>query len=194
MTKIIYLPNIKVTFWHVLTFIIIVCYHNIYIFTEESVLLFCFIAWVNITWNYISPQINTSLTERREKISANFQRVTSDNIITWKKYRQGYLLKTSHTFVLKNSIIYLAQLIKAILFLESKSNILQSITPYLKRLYIAKDLETRLTKIAHIIICQRIQDVASIRSFYANQLKIKSFFTESKLDFFERIRKLETGV
>nr|BED43647.1 Ymf39 [Pyropia sp. Myanmar_A]BED43671.1 Ymf39 [Pyropia sp. Myanmar_B]BED43695.1 Ymf39 [Pyropia sp. Myanmar_C] len=194
MTKIIHLPNIKITFWHVLAFFIILCYHNIYIFTEESVLLFCFIAWLNITWNYISPQINTSLSERGKKISANFQHVTNDNIITWKKYRQGYLLKTLHIPVLKNAIFYLTQLIKTIFFLESKSSTLQSITPYLKRLHIAKDLETKLTKISYIAICQRMQDVVVVRSFYANQLKIKSFSSESKLDLFERIRKLKIGV
>nr|YP_009159732.1 ymf39 [Pyropia nitida]AKQ53238.1 ymf39 [Pyropia nitida] len=193
MTKITNLTNIKLTFLHVAAFFIIICYHNIYIFTEESVLLFCFIAWVNITWNYISPQINKSLKERGHNIQINFQHVTNDNVTTWKKYRQGYLLKTAHIEVLNNVIPYLTYLIKSFLFLESKSSTLQSITPYLKRLNIVKDLETKLTKISYVTVCQRIQNMATIRNFYSSQLKIKSFHSESKLDLFERIRKLEIG-
>lgn len=193
MMKLINLPTIKLTFWHALAFFIIICYHNIYIFTEESILLFCFIAWLNITWNYISPQINASLSERGEKINSNFQHITNDNIITWKKYRQGYSLKITHVDILKNLITYLTCLIKTVLLLESKSSSLQSIAPYLKRLHIVKDLETKLTKISYITICQRIQETATIRSFYANRVKIKSFHSESKLDLFERIRKLEAG-
>lgn len=193
MTKIIHLPNIKITFWHVLAFFIIICYHNIYIFTEESILLFCFIAWVNITWNYISPQIHSTLADRGEKISANFQHITNDNIVTWKKYRQGYSLKRSHINVLNNLIPYLTHIIKDVIFLESKSSTVQSIAPYLKRLHIVKDLEKKLTKISYITVCQQIQNTAIIRNFYANELKIKSFHSESKLDLFERIRKLESG-
>lgn len=193
MTKITNLFNVKLTFLHIAAFFIIICYHNIYIFTEESVLLFCFIAWLNITWNYISPQINEFLEERRNKINFNFQHVINNNIITWKKYRQGYSLKTVHAKVLNSVIPYLIQLIKTLLFLESKSSTLQSITPYLKRLHLVKDLETKLTKISYVTICQRIQDMAAIRNFYSNQLKIKSFHSESKLDLFERIRKLEIG-
>nr|QKZ95186.1 hypothetical protein [Pyropia pulchra] len=188
------LPTIKLTFLHVLAFFIIICYHNIYIFTEESVLLFCFIAWVNITWNYISPQINEALKERREKIQTNFQHVINDNIITWKKYRQGYLLKTAHLEVLNNAIPYLTYFIKTFLFIGLKSRTLQSTTPYLKRLNIVKDLEGKLTKISYVTICQRIQNMAVIRNFYSNKLKIKSFHSESKLDLFERIRKLEIGI
>nr|AMN87285.1 ymf39 [Pyropia endiviifolia] len=191
MTKITNLPNIKLTLLHVAAFFIIICYHNIYIFTEESVLLFCFITWVNITWNYIAPQINKLLKERGHNIQINFKHVTNDNVITWKKYRQGYLLKTAHVKVLNNAIPYLTYLIKSFLLLGSKSSTLQSITPYLKRLNIVKDLEIKLTKISYITICQRIQNMATIRNFYSNQLKIKSFHSESKLDLFERIRKLE---
>nr|YP_006234142.1 Ymf39 [Neoporphyra haitanensis]AFH57653.1 Ymf39 [Neoporphyra haitanensis]QYA17621.1 Ymf39 [Porphyra crispata] len=193
MTKITSLFNVKFTFLHLSFFLIIICYHNIYIFTEESVLLFCFIAWLNITWNYVSPQINNFFEERRNKINLNFQHVANNNIITWKKYRQGYSLKKAHEKVLNSIIPYLIQLIKTLLFLESKSSTLQSIAPYLKRLYIVKDLETKLTKISYVTTCQRIQDMAVIRNFYSNTLKINSFYSESKLDFFERVRKLEIG-
>jgi len=78
--------------------------------------------------------------------------------------------------------------------LESKSKTFQVITPYLKRLNIVKDLESKLTKISYTTICQRIQDTAAIREFYGNQLKIKSFYSESRLDMLERIRKLEECV
>lgn len=193
MTKIVHLPNIQLTFWHVLAFFTILCYHNIYIFTEESVLLLCFIAWVNITWNYISPQINSALSERSDKISTNFQHVARDNILTWQKYRQGYSLQTTHTNVLNNIIPYVTHLTKSVLLAKSKSSMLHSVMPYLKRLHIVEDLETKLTKIAYVAICQRIQDISSTRNFYGNTLKIKSFHSESKLDFFERVRKLETG-
>nr|YP_010925361.1 ATP synthase F0 subunit b [Neoporphyra dentata]WKD83567.1 ATP synthase F0 subunit b [Neoporphyra dentata]BDB33256.1 Ymf39 [Neoporphyra dentata] len=193
MTKITSLFNVKFTFLHIAVFIIIICYHNIYIFTEESVLLFCFIAWLNITWNYISPQINEFLEGRRNKINSTFQYVTNNNITTWKKYRQGYSLKAAHVKVLNSIIPYLMQLIKTLIFLESKSSTLQSITPYLKRLQIVKDLESKLTKISYATTCQRIKDMAVIRNFYSNQLKIKSFHSESKLDFLERVRKLKIG-
>nr|YP_009040925.1 ymf39 [Pyropia kanakaensis]AIB08203.1 ymf39 [Pyropia kanakaensis] len=193
MTKITNLPNIQFTSLHVTTFFLILCYHNIYIFTEESILLFCFIAWVNITWNYISPQINKSLKERGHNIKINFQQVTNENIMTWKKYRQGYSLKTFHIKVLNDVTPYLTYLIKSLSLLASKSSTLQSITPYLKRLNIVQDLETKLTKISYVAVCRRIQNMAIIRNFYSNQLKIKSFHSESKLDLFERIRKLESG-
>lgn len=133
------------------------------------------------------------MAERGEKINATFQHITGDNIVTWKKYRQGYSLKTLHVDVLNSLISYLTHLITVVILLESKSNSLQSITPYFKRLQIVKDLETKLTRISYITICQHIQDTAIIRNFYANQLKIKPFHSESKLDLFERIRKLEAG-
>nr|YP_010925385.1 ATP synthase F0 subunit b [Neoporphyra seriata]WKD83591.1 ATP synthase F0 subunit b [Neoporphyra seriata] len=193
MTQITSLFNVKFTFLHIAAFFIIICYHNIYIFTEESVLLFCFIAWLNITWNYVAPQINEFLEERRKKISSNFQHVSNNNIITWKKYRQGYSFKTVHAKVLISLIPYLIQLIKTFLFLQSQSRTLQSITPYLKRLHLVKELEKKLTKISYITICKRIQKMAAMRNFYSNQLKIKSFRSESKLDFFERVKKLEVG-
>lgn len=193
MTKITNLFNLKFTFLHIAFFFIIICYHNIYIFTEESVLLFCFIAWLNITWNYVSPQINELLEERRNKINSNFQQVINNNIITWKKYRQGYLLKAAHVRILNNVTPYLIQLIRTLIFLESKSSALQSIIPYVKRLDLVKDLEKKLTQVSYATICQRIQDTATIRNFYSGQLQVKSFYSESKLDFFERVRKLEIG-
>lgn len=189
--KTLNLSSINLTFWHILAFFTIICYHNIYIFTEESILLFCFIAWVYITWNYISPQINDSLEERNQKIYLNFQHVAKKNIETWQNYRQGYLLKTAHVDILNKLSPYLINLIKTVLLLESKIKTFQSISPYLKRLYVVKDLEKKLTKISHTTICQRIQDTAATREFYTNQLQIKSFYSESKLDTLERIRKLQ---
>nr|AIB08288.1 ymf39 [Neoporphyra perforata] len=193
MAKTINLFNVKFTFLHIAAFFAVICYHNIYIFTEESILLFCFVAWLNITWNYISPQINEFLNDRSNKIDSNFQQVNNNNIITWKKYRQGYSLKTAHTKVLNNITSYLIQLIKTILSLKAQSSKLHSLAPYLKRLHLVKDLETNLIKISHITTCQRIQDMTATRNFYTNQIKVKSFYSESKLDLFERIRKLEVG-
>jgi len=192
--KTLNLPTTSLTFFHFLAFFIVICYHNIYIFTEESILLFCFIAWVNITWSYLAPQINNSLKDRTKKIYSNFQQVSINNIESWKNYRQGYSFKTLHTEILNNLVSYLAHSIKTILFLESKSKTLQVITPYLKRLNIVKDLENKLTKISYTTICQRIQDTAVIGEFYGNQLKIKSFYSESRLDILERIRKLDECV
>nr|NP_049310.1 unidentified protein [Porphyra purpurea]AAD03113.1 unidentified protein [Porphyra purpurea] len=187
-------PTISLTSLHVLALFIVICYHNIYIFTEESILLFCFIAWVNITWTYLSPQISSSLEERTHKIYLNFQQVATNNIISWKNYRQGYSFKTLHTVVLNSLVPHLAYFIQSILLLESKSKSFQAIAPYLKRLNVVKDLENKLIKISYSIICQRIQDVTFIREFYGDQLSIKSFNSESKLDMLERIRKLEEQV
>nr|YP_009132730.1 hypothetical protein [Bangia fuscopurpurea]AKA66495.1 hypothetical protein [Bangia fuscopurpurea] len=188
--KLLNLPTIQFTFWHILAFLIIICYHNIYIFTEESILLFCFIAWVNITWNYVAPQINESLADRARRIQSNLQQVSQDNTTTWKNYRQGYSFKMLHASLLNKLTPYLTHLIKDVLLLESKSKAFQSIIPYLKRLNMVKELEARLTKVSYTTVCQRIQDTTAVREFYANQLKIKFFHSEVKLDVLERIKKL----
>nr|YP_009048888.1 ymf39 [Wildemania schizophylla]AID57258.1 ymf39 [Wildemania schizophylla] len=191
--KNLYLPNINLTFWHIITFFIIVCYHNIYIFTEESILLFCFFAWLNITWNYISPQVNSSFKERNTKIHQNFQGTARKNIETWKNYRQGYLLKTVHVNVLNDVVPYVTNLIKTVFSLESKIKTFQFIAPYLKRLNIVKDLEKKFTKIPYTTIYQNIYNTATTRNFYTNQLQVKSFHSESKLDTLERIRRLQNS-
>ena len=188
--KLLNLSTIQFTSWHILAVLIITCYHNIYIFTEESILLFCFIAWVNITWNYAAPKINKSLIDRAHKIQSNLQQVSQNNTTTWKSYRQGYFFKTLHASILNKLTWYLTHLIKAVLLLESKSRSFQSIILYLKRLHMVKELEAKLIKISYTTVCQRIQNTTAVREFYVNQLRIKSFHSEVKLDMLERIKKL----
>nr|YP_010338876.1 Ymf39 [Bangia atropurpurea]UNJ18843.1 Ymf39 [Bangia atropurpurea] len=177
-------------FWPALTFLIVLQNFGIYIVTEESILLFCFTAWVIITWKYISPEVNHSLEERSQKIYLDFQQVSTNNTDTWKNYRQGHYLKTLHSKVLDRLIPYLTNLIRTTFLLESKSKISKSTAPYLHRLRLVKDLEAELMKVPCTAVCERIESMAAIRAFYANQLQIKSFQSEYKLDMLERIRKL----